>query len=477
MKMRRTLLLVAAVASLFGCVERAAELSPADRERLREHVGTERPSPEHELDVQFDNGISLIGYDITTETATPGTAFSVTWYWHAAQDMDDGWVLFTHVADAAGESRLNQDRVGTVREMYQPGRWREGQYITDVQEVTLPADWNSDQAVFYLGMWNPPHRLTVRRGPNDGDNRVRALALEVSSSPSAAADSPAAAQRRAAGPTPSLRAPQANMPIEIDGALNEAAWANAGRTQAFVNTQTGGRAPFTATVRTLWDDENLYVAFDVQDTFIQNTHDERDAHLWEQDAVEIMIDPGGEGRNYFELQVSPTGQVFDTRYDSRRNPRPIGHADWNADITAETSLRGTANDAEADEGYTVEIAIAWSSFNAGAPAASRPAPNARWRMNFYVMDQHSAEENDDRAAGWSPTLEGDFHVPARFGNVTFAGPAREVAAADGQARPARPQVIEAADVLSPTTVRALRGELGNQGNVALRRALQRQRAH
>ena len=51
-----------------------------------------------------------------------------------------------------------------------------------------------------------------------------------------------------------------------------------------------------------------------------------DAHLWEQDAVELMIDPDGDGKNYFELQLSPTELVFDTRFDSRRQPQPFGHA-------------------------------------------------------------------------------------------------------------------------------------------------------
>ncbi|HBQ13874.1 MAG TPA: hypothetical protein DEF51_22975, partial [Myxococcales bacterium] len=86
--------------------------------------------------------------------------------------------------------------------------------------------------------------------------------------------------------------------------------------------------------------------------FVKNTLEGRDAHLWEQDAVEIMVDPDGDGRNYFELQVSPTGQVFDTRYDTRRQPQPFGHMDWNAEVRAAVHVEGTANDDEADEGYT-----------------------------------------------------------------------------------------------------------------------------
>src|SRR5690606_3068212 len=161
------------------------------------------------------------------------------------------------------------------------------------------------------------HRLAIRRGDNDGENRVRAASIELGSGPAAAADRPARPEP-VVEPPPALDAKRASGRITIDGKLEESDWANAARTAAFVNTRTGGGAPFEASARMLWDDDNLYVAFEVADDFVKNTIRERDGHLWEQDAVEVFLDPGSDGRNYFELQVSPTGQIFDTRYDTRR---------------------------------------------------------------------------------------------------------------------------------------------------------------
>src|SRR5690606_41651647 len=103
---------------------------------------------------------------------------------------------------------------------------------------------------------------------------------------------------------------------------------------------------------------------------------------------------------------------------------------WTSRLRAEVVVRGTVNDEEADQGYTAEIAIPWRSLRAGDPPAQRPEPGDTWRMNFYVMDQRPAGQ-PQRSAGWSPTHEGDFHVPARFGQVTFETeppPAQEVAA-------------------------------------------------
>jgi hypothetical protein len=475
--MRRSLIFLSALAVLGGCVEREPELSPADRERLREYVGNEAPNPEHDLDVQFANGVRLLGYDVEPDQATPGQPVTITWYWHAAEDLDDGWQMFTHVADGEGENRLNQDGVGVVREIYQPERWEAGQYIRDVQEVTLPADWNSDRAVFYLGLWKGPHRLTIESGPNDGENRVRALSLPVSGSPSARAGEGAeGAERAPVRPPPSVRASYAEGTITIDGETDEAAWQSAGRTRSFVNTLNGSAAEPRTHARVMWDDEHLYVAFDVHDDFVRNTHDERDAHLWEQDAVEIMVDPDGDGRNYFEMQVSPTGEVFDTRYDTRRQPQPFGHVDWNGGLEAAVSVRGTANDDGEDQGYTAEIAIPWSAFDAGEPAASRPEAGATWRMNLYVMDSRPGGAAQ-RSAGWSPTHERDFHVPTRFGRVTFE-PQRQAAAADeGEAEPAR-RIAPVTDVrVNPAAVRALRRSraLGQVGR-ATARQIRRQAA-
>lgn len=428
-----------------ACVEQAPELTAAEREQLRENILSEAPSPTHELDVSFENRVRLIGYDLDTgtgaqgaETVTPGTPFTITWYWHAQRRLDSGWQLFTHLADSRGENRLNQDSEGTVRQLYQPGRWREGEYIRDVQRITLPADWNSDRVIFYLGLWNGPHRLAVSRGPHDEENRARAATLTVSSAPGAAAApgagaSPAA--ERPQPPIPAVRAARAEG-ITIDGRADEPAWQRSASTGSFVDTRSGAPAELRASARMLWDDRKLYVALDIADTTLRNTLRGRDAHLWEQDAIELMIDPEGDGRGYYELQVSPTGEIFDTRYDSRRVPGPIGHSDWNAAIEARVALRGTANDEGADEGYAVELAIPWSSFSdaQGAPLAAPPA-GSTWRMNLYAMDWTGTGQ---RAAGWSPTLEGDFHVPARFGRVVFEGQPLATAVAE-----ASPDLLEA----------------------------------
>jgi len=460
--MGRWLICCIALGLGLGCVERAPELSPADRERLREHVSTDAPSPEHALEVTLDNGVELVGYDVSAESVRPGQAFTVTWYWHATQNLDDGWRLFTHVADSTGESRFNQDGEGVVREIYQPGRWQAGQYIKDEQEVTLPDDWADTEAVFFLGLWNGPHRLAVRTGPHDDENRVRALEVSVTPGPSAAlrvrpTENGAAPAPSIVRPPPLTRAALSTTAqnLTIDGDVSEFS-AAARPTRAFVNTMNGTPSELSATAWTLWDSENLYVAWRIEDDFVSNEHDGRDAHLWEHDAFEIMVDPTGDGRNYFEMQISPTAQLFDTRYDTRRQPQPFGHVDWNPNVEVAVNVDGTANDAGEDVGWSGEIAIPWSSFGEGI---AMPERGDTWRVNFYVMDQRPGDAAQ-RSAGWSATHEGDFHVPARFGRVVFDAPAPEVAEAEPiDTNPSTPRLVPTSVNLNPAVAAAIRQEI------------------
>lgn len=422
LKVLLVLALGAGSAALPACVEESPELTATERESLREYILSERPRPQHALDVQFENKVRLIGYDIDVDTITPGQPFTITWYWQVERRLGGGWLQFTHLADAAGTDRLNQDSNGVIRERYQAGRWRANEYIRDAQTITIGPDWGSDRVVFYLGFWHEAHRLQVSSGPSDGDNRVRAASVPVASVAAGTTPTTIVSPDRPTPTLPTLDARRVAGSLTIDGRLDEADWAAVTPTSAFVNTITGGAAEPTSTARVLWDDAALYIGFDVADDFLQNTLSGRDAHLWGQDCVEVMVDPDGDGANYFELQVSPTGEIFDTFYDSRRVPQPIGHADWNARIETRVATRGTANDDTDDQGYSVEMRIPWASFQHGSSAQmGTPLAGSTWRMNFYVMDTRRG--GSQRAVGWSPPLEGDFHVPARFGRVRLGAPA------------------------------------------------------
>ena len=400
------------VAACTGDVE---PLTPAQRQAVSAYVSKVPPSPQHALDIDFDGKVKLLGYDLGREQWRPGQTMRVTWHWQVVESLGDGWKLFTHIDDVDNDRSLNQDGNGSVRWLYGPEHWRAGTYIRDPQELDLPEDWGGSFARIYVGFWRADERLRVSRGAADAtDAKGRALAATI---PTPALED---AERRKDA-LPRLALVQTKRSPRLDGSLGDAVWGFANTTRAFVETRHGGLAPVQASAKLLWDARYLYVGVEVRDALLRASHTERDAHLWEQDCVELMIDPDGDGKNYFEIQVSPRGVVFDTRYDTPRAPRPFGHTDWDSKIRVAVAPRGKIDDKEADAGYTVEMAIPWQTFSLEGKPAPRPAIGDQWRANLYVMDLIDEQQ---RAAAWSSLGTGDFHVPRRFGILAFEGPAR-----------------------------------------------------
>ena len=413
--MRRLLpiLLLTCAVVVVGCSSKKKKgHDKPDRAKVASLLSTEAPAPKHSLDIQFGDNFQLIGYDVSSDSIQVDKPLQVTWYYKVLKKPTEEWKQFTHVADGSGQSRINLDRNGAIRKAWQPENWEAGTYVKDPQTITLPKDWKSDRAVLFIGFWKGNERLPVK-GPSDGKKRARALELPVGGAVAAEPEV-----------LPELASTFSKGAIKLDGKLDEAVWKDAATTNALVNTMTGAPAEPKVQVKSAWDDKNLYVAFDVADTFLKSTFEKNDDHLWEQDCVEIMLDPDGDGKNYFELQVSPQNKSFDTRYESRRQPKPFGHMDWNAGLKSGVALhgKGKVNDDKPDEGYTVEIAIPWTAFEAGEPKHTAPKAGDKWRANFYVMD---ALETGMRSVGWSAPKVGDFHMPKRFGTIAFSGPAGE----------------------------------------------------
>jgi len=218
--------------------------------------------------------------------------------------------------------------------------------------------------------------------------------------------------------------------ITIDGRLDEPAWQAAESTGPFVDVRSGQVSPSLPTqgsARVLWDDTFLYVGFEVSDKKVHGgwPAGAKDAHLWEKDTVEMMIDPDGDGDNkdYYEIQVNPQNLVFDTQYDDYNSPNgngrgPFGHEEWSANLVSAVEVHGTLDDdSDVDQGYTVEMKVPWASFTKAQ--RSPPAPGTTWRMNFYAMKNNGG-------TAWSPILGmGNFQRASRFGRV------RWVAAASG----------------------------------------------
>lgn len=393
-----------------ACTSEVEPLTPAQREAVHAYVSEVAPSPSHPLEIDFGGKVALLGYDLSRETWTPGETLSVTWYWRASEEVGKDTSLTTHLRDPRSGRVLQQDGNGTLRWLYGPSHWRPGQYVRDVQELHLPEDWGVGSVELYVGVVGDGSSLPFGGARSDGAGRALVVTVPTSETGSTSPDD-----------LPTLPIVQTKRAPHVDGRLDDPEWSFARSTGAFVHTVHGGVAPVEAWAKLLWDARYLYVAMDVRDDDLRATDTRPDSRLWEQDCVELMIGPSGD--RYFEVQVSPRGVLFDTRYDAPRRPRPFGHVDWSSRALASVSRRGELDDRVADAGYSVELAIPWQAFSLDGRPGRAPRPGDSWRANLYVMDL-SGESR--RAAAWSSLGIGDFHVPKRFGILLFEGPPEDM---------------------------------------------------
>ncbi len=210
--------------------------------------------------------------------------------------------------------------------------------------------------------------------------------------------------------------------IIIDGRLNESSWRRAKIIKGFTRFLAPTKTPtYQTQARMLWDDKNLYIAFECEDPDIWSPKMERDGPLWKGEVVEVYIDPDGDGKNYKEIEVNPLNQVIDLNIPFAKDGRPgipwKEGSKWNAQgLKTAVKVEGTVNNRQdRDKKWTVEIAIPLINFTT-APNIP-PQPGDRWRLQLYRIDRSSTLKESKELSSWSPTPT--FHVPENFGEIIF----------------------------------------------------------
>ena len=166
-----------------------------------------------------------------------------------------------------------------------------------------------------------------------------------------------------------------------------------------------GAAPQQATsVRVAWSAEELRVLFHAEDTHAWATLTERDAPLYEEEVVEVFLDPVGDLESYFEIEVNPLNAVLDLVLRRNRSGYVQDFAWRCAGLRTAVVKTATA--------WTVELAIPFRSLVAEPPRAGDC-----WRVNFCRIDRPPGVPRE--LSSWSPAGRASFHTPKRFGTLRF----------------------------------------------------------
>lgn len=216
----------------------------------------------------------------------------------------------------------------------------------------------------------------------------------------------------------------------IDGRGDDPAWERAVRVD-LVDVAHLDRTPHAhaTSARLLWDHEALYVLFEASDPDVWSSLSNRDDPLYNEEVVELFIDPDGDGLNYVEIEINPVGTVFDLLVTKSLRQGGRGLPEWNPALNAAVSTQGTLNDpSDTDLSWTAEIALPWSTLRSDLldVPGTMPLPpqiGDRWRLNLYRYERirtNGVATGVIEYSAWSPVGRIDFHAPDRFGVIVFA---------------------------------------------------------
>lgn len=247
-----------------------------------------------------------------------------------------------------------------------------------------------------------------------------------------------------------------NIPPKIDGRLTESCWQLAPNSPRFSDLINGQLGIHNTRAAVLWDDDNLYVGYWIEEPFVEATLTKRDALIYEDNDVELFV--AGQDA-YYEFEINAFGTIYEVffiweeaferagyhlrpEFDRTKpgarpfdgvgfQPHPrgkrIGYWNWDfPGLRSAVHVDGTLNDSrDRDRGWTVELALPWQGFQALVAADGRSLPPRAgdvWRMDFSRFNQYKAAPPAQDSGGWAWSPHGvwDSHIPELFTHVQFS---------------------------------------------------------
>jgi hypothetical protein len=226
---------------------------------------------------------------------------------------------------------------------------------------------------------------------------------------------------------------RAEIPIAINGSLDDDAWKNAPWTDDFTDIEGDKRVKprFRTRVKLLWDSNYLYIAAQLEEPHVWATLKKHDSVIFHDNDFEVFIDPDGDNHQYYEYEINAFGTDWDLRLVKPYRDGGPALDSWEiTGIKKAVRVNGTINNPnDTDTGWTVEIAMPWRPLAEFANRAAPPKHGDQWRINFsrveWIVDiihgkYRKVEGRPEDNWVWSPQGAIDMHRPERWGYLQFS---------------------------------------------------------
>jgi hypothetical protein len=136
---------------------------------------------EHRVEVTFDGGFRLLGFDLPEQIWHPGDVVPVTLYWQATVPTQSEAKVFLHLYDANGNLGPQSDG-WAFHGTRPPHTWNPGEVVLDPRSLTLPTDLQPGRYSLEVGLYNPDGLVRLSAYLNDTrqhEDRVPLAVIEV----------------------------------------------------------------------------------------------------------------------------------------------------------------------------------------------------------------------------------------------------------------------------------------------------------
>jgi len=379
--------------------------------------------PKNELNIRFldrdgKGRIDLLGVDIEPKNnVKAGQNIEMTYYFRVNHPVGRDLMIFLHGETTNKTRVLVEDLFPDPKTESGTSQWPEGKIMMVRHFFRLPPEADGKQIQLFAGLFKDSDRLTVfgRPGQNDGKDRARVGTLSTAGYKRTQPPKQKTAKQ---AELQTVIIPRTTATISADGQLDEEDWKKA---PVLTFSDSLGRQvsrKYGTKLRLLYDENNLYVAFEAEDQDVSCVYQKRDDPIYNHEAVELFIMPHVQAPKigpYFELQASPKGVIFDAAFTGRRQGMDVS---YNAEQRVGTTVQGTLNEEnDKDVGYISEWIVPFAKMKW---AKHSPKPGDEWRMNAFRIEKY--RENGTlkgEYTAWSPPNVGDFHNVFRFGRMKF----------------------------------------------------------
>ncbi|MGB9299065.1 MAG: hypothetical protein WCD51_00580, partial [Anaerolineae bacterium] len=135
-----------------------------------------------QMEVNLEDQVKLLGYDLDQETYRPGDTLHLTLYWLSLQEKSQNYKVFVHLMDQ-GLTTMWAQQDGDPGEGFTPTtRWMAGEVVVDEHALYIPPETPPGTYKLFTGMyeWETVRNLTIlmpeAASPN---NRILLGAVEV----------------------------------------------------------------------------------------------------------------------------------------------------------------------------------------------------------------------------------------------------------------------------------------------------------